>query len=57
MKSNTTPRTLADCSFVTGYSSASYSDDARRLERRAHRAMYVLAVVAALLALAGYFGA
>ena len=28
MKNITTPRTLADCSFSVGYSSASYSNDA-----------------------------
>lgn len=57
MKNVTTPRTLADCSFTTGYSSASYSDDAARREQRAHFVMYALAAVFILGLLAGYLGA
>jgi len=57
MKNITTPRTLADAQFVTGYSSASYINDAARIERRAHVVLYVLAVVFAAGLLAGYFGA
>ena len=45
MKNNTTPRTLAECEFTTGYASASYREDAARIERRAHAAMYLLAVI------------
>lgn len=57
MKNLTTPRTLADASFVTGYSSASYINDAARIERRAHVVMYALAVIVAAGLLAGYLGA
>jgi hypothetical protein len=56
MKNYATPRTLADASFVTGYSSACYINDAARIERRAHVVMYVLAVIFAALLVAGYFG-
>ena len=49
-----TPRTLAETMYCTGYSSASYADDAARIERRAHAAMYLLAAVAAACAIAGY---
>ena len=56
MKNVTTPRTLAECQFVTGYSSASYSNDAARIERRAHVVLYVLAVAFAAGLAVGYFG-
>lgn len=54
MKNVTTPRTLADSTFVTGYHSADYSDACARVERRAHAFMYVLAAVVGACFLAGY---
>lgn len=57
MKNVTTPRTLADCQFVTGYSSASYSRDANAVERWAHRVMYAVAIAFIAGLAAGYFGA
>lgn len=57
MKNLTTPRTLADCSFSVGYSSASYSNDANAVERWAHRVMYAVAVAFLAGLAAGYFGA
>ena len=50
-----TPRTLADCSFAVGYSMADLREQqAARIERRAHAAIYVLAFVALALAAAGW---
>ncbi len=45
----TAPRTLAECQWTTGYTSASYRADAERRERFWHVVMYVLALAVAVV--------